>query len=73
MIFTFIETIAFTEKFDKHIKIEQTGEIAIQKFIEELKSMKIFDELNPNINDSPENNYNQFASLLNKAGKSIFQ
>ena len=29
--------------------------------------MKIFDELNQNINDSPEDNYNKFASLLNHA------
>ena len=29
--------------------------------------MKIFDELNPNINDSPEDNYNKFAFLLNRA------
>ena len=43
MIFTFIENIQFIEKFDKLIKIEQKGEIAIQKFVEELKSMKIFD------------------------------
>ena len=42
MIFTFIENIAFIEKFDKLIKIEQKGEIAIPKCIEELKSMKIF-------------------------------
>ena len=67
MIFTFIENIEFIEKFDKLIKIEQKGEIAIQKFVEELKSMKIFDELNQNINDSPEDNYNKFASLLNHA------
>ena len=67
MIFTFIENIEFIEKFDKLIKIEQKGEIAIEKFVEELKSMKIFDELNQNINDSPEDNYNKFASLLNHA------
>ena len=54
MIFTFIENIEFIEKFDKLIKIEQKGEIAIQKFVEEL-------------NDSPEDNYNKFASLLNHA------
>ena len=29
--------------------------------------MKIFDELNQNINDSPKDNYNKFASLLNHA------
>ena len=45
----------------------QKGEIAIQKFVEELKSMKIFDELNQNTNDSPEDNYNKFASLPNHA------
>ena len=67
MIFTFIENSEFIEKFDKLIKIEQKGEIAIQKFVEELKSMNIFDELNQNINDSPEDNYNKFASLLNHA------
>ena len=31
--------------------------------------MKIFDELNPNINDSPEDNNNKFASLINHARK----
>ena len=69
MIFTFIENIEFIEKFDKLIKIEQKGKNAIQKFVEELKSMKIFDELNQNINDSPEDNYNKFAFLLNHARK----
>ena len=39
----------------------------MQKVIEELKSVKIFDELNQNINDSPEDHYNKFASLLNHA------
>ena len=73
MIFTFIENIAFIETFDNLIKIEQKGKIAIQKFIEELKSTKIFDESNQNINDRPEDNYNKFASLLNHAQKSIFQ
>ena len=58
MKFTFIENFEFIEKFDKLIKIEQKGEIAIQKFVEELKSMKIFNEINQNINDSPEDNYN---------------
>ena len=67
MIFTFIENIEFIEKFDKLIKIEQKSEIAIQKFVEELKSIKIFDELNQNINDSLEDNYNKFTSLLNHA------
>ena len=67
MIFTFIENIACVKKFGKLVKIEQMGEVAIQKFIEELKSMKIFDELNQNINDSPEDHYNKFASLLNHA------
>ena len=45
MIFIFIENIEFIEKFDKLINIERKGEIAIQKFVEELKSIKIFDEL----------------------------
>ena len=36
MISTFIENIEFIERFDKLIKIEQKGEIAIQKFVEEL-------------------------------------
>ena len=29
--------------------------------------MKIFDKLNPNINDSPEDDYNKFAFLLSRA------
>ena len=72
MTFTFIENIEFIEKFDKLIKFEQKCEIAIQKFVE-LKSMKIFNELNQNINDIPEDNYNKFASLLNHAREKHLQ
>ena len=67
MIFTFIENTAYVEKHEKYIKVEHKSQTSIKNFVEELDSMKIYDKLNQNINESPEDNYNRFANLVNSA------
>ena len=39
----------------------------VKNFVDELVSMKIYDKLSQNINESPEDNYNRFAHLVNSA------
>ena len=67
MIFTFIENTAYVEKHEKYIKVEHISQTSIKNFVDELDSMKIYDKLNQNINESPEDNYNRFANLVNSA------
>ena len=67
MTFTFIENTAYVEKHEKYIKVEHKSQISIKNFVDELDSMKIYDKLNQNINESPEDNYNRFANLVNSA------
>ena len=67
MIFTFIENTAYVEKHEKYIKVEHKNQSSVKNFVDELESMKIYDKLNQNINESPEDNYNRFAHLVNSA------
>ena len=47
--------------------MEHKSQTSIKNFVDELDSMKIYDKLNQNINESPEDNYNRFANLVNSA------
>ena len=67
IIFIFIENTAYVEKHEKYIKVKHQSQTSIKNFIDELDSMKIYDKLNQNINESPEDNYNRFANLVNPA------
>ena len=46
MIFTYIENTTYIEKIDKFIKIERKSQTAMLNFVEELRSMKICENLN---------------------------
>ena len=67
MIFTVIENTTYVEKHEKYIKVEHKSQTSIKNFVDELDLMKIYDKLNQNINESPEDNYNRFANLVNSA------
>ena len=67
MIFTFIENTVYVEKHEKYIKVQHKNQSSIKKFVDELESMKIYDKLDQNIVESPEDNYNRFAHLVNSA------
>ena len=65
MIFTFLEIDSYVEKVDRYIEIEKKDEKSLQSFINELKSLNIYDQFDSNNN--PEKNYNIFSSLLRTA------
>ena len=67
MIFTYIENTRYIEKIDKFIKFECKSQTAMLNFIEELRSMKIYQNLNQNVNKYPEENYCRFVRLVNIA------
>ena len=52
---------------DKFIKIERKSQTAMVNFVEELRSMKICEHLNQNVNENSDDNYCRFARLLNSA------
>ena len=72
MIFTFIENTAYVEKLEKYIKVEHKNQSSVKNFVDELESMKTYDKLNQNINESPEENYNTFVHLVNSPREKHF-
>ena len=52
LIFTYIENTTYIEKIDKFIKIERKFQTAMVNFVEELRSMKICEHLNQNVNET---------------------
>ena len=73
MIFTYIENTKYIEKIDKFIKIERKSQTAMVNFVEELRSMKICEHLNQNVNENLEDNYCRFARLVNSAKEKHLQ
>ena len=67
MIYTYIKNTTYIEKIDKLIKIERKSQTAMVNFVEELRSIKICEHLNQNVNENPEDNYCRFARLVNSA------
>ena len=57
MIFTYIENLTYIEKINEFIKIERKNQTAMLNFVEELRSMKICETLNQNVNENLEDNY----------------
>ena len=73
MIFTYIENTTYIEKIGKFIKIERKSQTAMVNFVEELRSMKICEHLNQNVNENLEDNYCRFARLVNSAKEKHLQ
>ena len=57
------------ENNEKYIKIEKNDPTSIQHFIDELKSLTIYEKLNHDINGSPHDNYAIFSALVKYAKK----
>ena len=64
MIFTNIENIANIDKLSKYIEVEKSDEISLQIFINELKLLNIYDQLETKLHTNPETNYEIFTMLL---------
>ena len=64
MIFTYQENSTYIEKVQKLIEIETNSNISIQNFIDELKSLNIYDQLYHSLDHDPQENYVIFSQLL---------
>ena len=64
MVFTNIENIAKINKVLKYIEVEKSDEISLQNFINELKLLNIYDQLETKLYTNPETNYDIFTMLL---------
>ena len=69
MIFTYDEQKSYKYTFPKYVKIEKyiyTGS-SVQKFIDELISTDLYDQLDKSINSDPQINYEIFSRLVKLA------
>ncbi len=67
IIFTHLANKSYSANDIKYIEIEKRDEASIGNFIEELKSLNLYNELDANLNCSPQNNYELFARLIKYA------
>ena len=67
MIFIYIENYNYVKKVDKFIEIEKKDNLSHKRFIDELKSLNICDQLNQPNGDNLQENYETFMYLLNYA------
>ena len=67
IIFTFQYNCKYQEQFPKFIEIEKKDEHSVNNFIDELKSLKIYDQLNNTSNCNPNENYTIFSTLVSLA------
>ena len=68
-----MEYTAFIKKIDKFIKVERNNKDSMQNFVDELRSMNIYEKLNQNINENPEDNYERFVHIVNNAREKHLQ
>ena len=73
MVFTNIENIANIDKVSKYIEVEKSDEISLQNFINELKLLNIYDQLETKLHTNPETNYEIFPMLLKFVKDNTFQ
>ena len=69
LVFTYQEDISYVENNEKYIKIVKKDEVSIQKFIDELKSLHIYEQLNHSVEGTSHDNYAIFSELLKYARK----
>ena len=67
MIFIYIENYNYVKKVNKFIEIEKKDDLSHKRFIDELKSLNICDQLNQPNGDNLQENYETFMYLLNYA------
>ena len=63
--FTNIENITNIDKVSKYIEVEKSDEISLQNFINELKLLNIYNQLETKLHTNPETNYEILTNLLN--------
>ena len=69
MIFTWHKNNTYIEKVNKFVEIEKRDDASMSNFAEELISLNIYDKLDTNIANDPNQNYEKFAMLV----RSIYQ
>ncbi len=67
MVFTFQANRSYKQDHDKYIDIEKTDELSLKKFMDELKSLNIYDKMNTDNECDPNENYQLFARLITYA------
>ena len=67
IIFTFQENLSYIEKTEKYIYTEKYDDISMQQFITELNNSNIYEQLNQNIDSSPQENYEIFSKFVKRA------
>ena len=66
-IFTFLNNKSYLVKVDKFIDIEKRDERSMNNFINELKSLNIYDQLDKELTGDPNENYQLISCQLNAA------
>ena len=64
MVFTNIENMANIDKVSKYIEVEKSDEISLQNFINELKLLNIYDQLETKLHTNLETNYEIFTHAI---------
>ena len=67
IIFTFHKKKSYFEKVNKFIEVETRDARSINNFVNELKDLKIYDQLDKQLTNDPNANYDLFNDLLNNA------
>ena len=67
IIFTFHKNKSYFEKINKFIEVETRDARSINNFVNELKDLKIYDQLDKQLTNDPNANYELFNDLLNNA------
>ena len=67
IIFTFHKNKSYLEKVNKFTEVETRDARAINNFVNELKDLNIYDQLDKQLTNDPNANYELFNGLLNNA------
>ena len=67
IIFTFHKNKSYLEKVNKFIEVETRDARSMNNFVNELKDLNIYDQLDKHLTSDPNANYELFNGLLNNA------
>ena len=67
LIFIYEENNSYQDETIQFVDIEKRDELSIRNFIDELKSLNIYDQLNKDTNCNPNENYQIFSQLIELA------
>ena len=63
-IFTLVDSIKYNDPPPKFIKTEVNDDKSLQTFVDELKELNIYESLDTNLQNNPNQNYDTFEKLL---------